>query len=62
MLKRDLSKSYLSECNLIKYGKIEADDVFRLIGLSTSSDSFVQYIIWYFIQLNQLMELYVAMY
>ena len=40
MLKRDLLKSYLSECNLIKYGKIEADDVFSLIGLSTSSDLF----------------------
>lgn len=62
MLKRDLSKSYLSECNLIKYGKIEADDVFSLIGLSTSSDLFVQYTIWYFMQLYQLMELYVAMY
>ena len=37
MLKRQLSKSYLSECNLIKYRKIEADDVSSLIELSRSS-------------------------
>ena len=37
MLKGELSKSYLSECNLIKYGKIEADDVSSLIEQSRSS-------------------------